>query len=299
MTLWRLLTAGRGCASLRRVHAERRQLVPPPLRFCSKSSSGEREATEFCKSIGYEDEVATGIVKALRDSGVPAAGLTDSVKSLAGRWEVGEDAGLESLADAVRVDIGQRKGLRKVVLNVYPPGAYEARQAGAPVDESRVIKCTTIENSSIRDVVSREADMGARTLAEFLECACSGIMACSTCQVIVDPDWYDRVGEPDEPEQDMLDLAYEPKETSRDDDDAAAAAAAAAAYDEDEHEDDDRRLQRRSAGFRLDPSTLGGADLDLILLFVVVFKVTLVVVVLRLRAEPPVRRARLPGPRRK
>ena len=35
-------------------------------------------------------------------------------------------------------------------------------------------------------------------------------MACSTCHVVVDNEWYGKVGAPCEAEQDMLDLAYEP-----------------------------------------------------------------------------------------
>jgi 2Fe-2S ferredoxin len=56
---------------------------------------------------------------------------------------------------------------------------------------------------------------GASTLGEYIECACSGIMACSTCHVVVDEKWFDKVGPPCEAEQDMLDLAYSPRDTSR------------------------------------------------------------------------------------
>ena len=52
-------------------------------------------------------------------------------------------------------------------------------------------------------------------MAEYIECACSGIAACSTCHVYVHPDWFERVGEPSEAELDMIDLAHEPSETSR------------------------------------------------------------------------------------
>ena len=30
----------------------------------------------------------------------------------------------------------------------------------------------------------------------LIECACSGIMACSTCHVVVHEDWFQKVGEP-------------------------------------------------------------------------------------------------------
>ena len=48
-----------------------------------------------------------------------------------------------------------------------------------------------------------------------IEGACEGAMACSTCHVIVDPKWYDRLDEPTEDEEDMLDLAPGLKPTSR------------------------------------------------------------------------------------
>jgi ferredoxin-2, mitochondrial len=46
--------------------------------------------------------------------------------------------------------------------------------------------------------------------------ACGGSCACSTCHVIVqDPDVYDKLEEPDDDENDMLDLAFGLTETSR------------------------------------------------------------------------------------
>ena len=48
-----------------------------------------------------------------------------------------------------------------------------------------------------------------------IEGACEGSMACSTCHVIVDPAWFDRLEEPSEEEEDMLDLAFGLTQTSR------------------------------------------------------------------------------------
>lgn len=48
-----------------------------------------------------------------------------------------------------------------------------------------------------------------------MEGACGGLCACSTCHVIVDPDFYDAIPEPDDDENDMLDLAFGLTETSR------------------------------------------------------------------------------------
>lgn len=48
-----------------------------------------------------------------------------------------------------------------------------------------------------------------------MEGACGGSCACSTCHVIIDPEFYDRMEEPSDEENDMLDLAFGLTETSR------------------------------------------------------------------------------------
>ncbi len=48
-----------------------------------------------------------------------------------------------------------------------------------------------------------------------IEGACEGSLACSTCHVIVDPEWYAVLKEASEDEEDMLDLAFGLTKTSR------------------------------------------------------------------------------------
>ncbi len=48
-----------------------------------------------------------------------------------------------------------------------------------------------------------------------IEGACEGSLACSTCHVIVDAEWYDLLKEASEDEEDMLDLAFGLTRTSR------------------------------------------------------------------------------------
>ncbi|CAO3598252.1 unnamed protein product [Absidia cylindrospora] len=48
-----------------------------------------------------------------------------------------------------------------------------------------------------------------------LECACEGFLACSTCHVICDQENYDKMEEPTNEENDMLDLAFGLTDTSR------------------------------------------------------------------------------------
>jgi 2Fe-2S ferredoxin len=48
-----------------------------------------------------------------------------------------------------------------------------------------------------------------------IEGACEGSLACSTCHVIIDSEWYDLLKEASEDEEDMLDLAFGLTATSR------------------------------------------------------------------------------------
>ena len=44
-----------------------------------------------------------------------------------------------------------------------------------------------------------------------IDADCGGSMACATCHVYVKDDWYDKLDEKSEGEDDMIDQAYEPK----------------------------------------------------------------------------------------
>jgi ferredoxin len=79
--------------------------------------------------------------------------------------------------------------------------------------------CFVSADGSIRrDVLS---DAGVSLLeagqadGQPLEGTCEGQMACSTCHVIVDPDWFSQLKPPSEEEEDLLDLAAGATRTSR------------------------------------------------------------------------------------
>ena len=55
----------------------------------------------------------------------------------------------------------------------------------------------------------------SRRLKIAIEGACGGSMACATCHVHVDEDWFDRLDPPSAEEEDMLDLAPSLCATSR------------------------------------------------------------------------------------
>lgn len=48
-----------------------------------------------------------------------------------------------------------------------------------------------------------------------IEGACEGVMACSTCHVIVAEDYYAKLDDPSDEEEDLLDLAWGVRPTSR------------------------------------------------------------------------------------
>ena len=48
-----------------------------------------------------------------------------------------------------------------------------------------------------------------------IDADCGGSMACATCHVYVKEDWFNKLPDKSEGEDDMLDQAYEPKSISR------------------------------------------------------------------------------------
>lgn len=204
-------------------------------RYLSRSSqidpnSPESKAKTFLMDkVGHEADIAEGVIDALKASGMSGTLLLESVRTMAGRYEVGEDAGLEALVEAVRLDLARKQGKRPITLYCVPPHAWKSSEEDAPdfssLDEetpeekqtmrSRAFSIQAMTGLSLTDVAKFGDGDGAAELGASIECACAGIMACSTCHVVVDPEWYDLVGPPSQAEQDMLDLAYAPRQTSR------------------------------------------------------------------------------------
>ena len=48
-----------------------------------------------------------------------------------------------------------------------------------------------------------------------IDADCGGSCACATCHVYVDEKWFDKLSKKESAEEDMLDMAYEPKKNSR------------------------------------------------------------------------------------
>lgn len=52
-------------------------------------------------------------------------------------------------------------------------------------------------------------------LVPGIEAECGGACACATCHVYVDESWKEKTGSPSEMEEDMLDFAFDVRDTSR------------------------------------------------------------------------------------
>ena len=48
-----------------------------------------------------------------------------------------------------------------------------------------------------------------------IDADCGGSMACATCHVYVEEKWLDKLSKKEDGEEDMLDMAFEPKKNSR------------------------------------------------------------------------------------
>ncbi len=48
-----------------------------------------------------------------------------------------------------------------------------------------------------------------------IDADCGGGMACATCHVYVNEEWFDKLPAKEDGEEDMLDMAFEPKKNSR------------------------------------------------------------------------------------
>ncbi|MEE9587536.1 MAG: 2Fe-2S iron-sulfur cluster-binding protein [Hyphomicrobiaceae bacterium] len=81
-------------------------------------------------------------------------------------------------------------------------------------------KITFIEHSGAEHTVEAEPGMTVMESAikndvPGIEAECGGACACATCHVYVEDAWRAATGAPEEMEEDMLDFAFEVRESSR------------------------------------------------------------------------------------
>ncbi|ELT97886.1 hypothetical protein CAPTEDRAFT_149659 [Capitella teleta] len=88
-----------------------------------------------------------------------------------------------------------------------------------PQSEDEVVNVTFVDREGKRHPIRGKIGDNLMYLAHRygieLEGACEASLACSTCHVYVNDDYFDALPEPEEKEEDMLDLAVFLKENSR------------------------------------------------------------------------------------
>lgn len=80
-------------------------------------------------------------------------------------------------------------------------------------------KITFIEKNGTAQEVNAPLGLSIMEIAQkngiAVEGACGGCLACSTCHVIVHPDWYEKLEKIKESEEEVLDLVFDLQKTSR------------------------------------------------------------------------------------
>ena len=83
-----------------------------------------------------------------------------------------------------------------------------------------MVKINYIEHNGTAHAVEGEAgftvmEVAIRNQVPGITAECGGACACATCHVYVDEAWKERTGEPSQMEEDMLDFAFDVRQTSR------------------------------------------------------------------------------------
>ena len=83
-----------------------------------------------------------------------------------------------------------------------------------------MVKITFVQPDGARQDVEGEPGLTVMEVAKKnavpgIEAECGGACACATCHVYVNEDWREKVGKPSEMEEDMLDFAFDVRESSR------------------------------------------------------------------------------------
>ena len=81
-------------------------------------------------------------------------------------------------------------------------------------------KITYIEHSGKSHVVEDPNELSVMEGAvqnniPGIDADCGGSMACATCHVYVKEEWFNKLPKKEDGEEDMLDMAFEPKKNSR------------------------------------------------------------------------------------
>ncbi len=81
-------------------------------------------------------------------------------------------------------------------------------------------KITYIDSSGNKNTIEIEKGLSVMEGAvqnniPEIDADCGGGMACATCHVYVKDEWFNKLPKAEDAEQDMIDMAFEPKKNSR------------------------------------------------------------------------------------
>ena len=88
-----------------------------------------------------------------------------------------------------------------LLLNIMPKITYKDNQGNSKTIEVEN-GLSVMEGAIQNNIPGIDAD-------------CGGSMACATCHVYVEEKWLNKLIKPEESEEDMIDMAFEPKKNSR------------------------------------------------------------------------------------
>src|SRR3712207_582962 len=83
-----------------------------------------------------------------------------------------------------------------------------------------MVKITFIQHTGAEQTIEGQPGLSVmeaavKNMVPGIDADCGGACACATCHVYVEPEWRERTGARSEMEEDMLDFAFDVRESSR------------------------------------------------------------------------------------
>ncbi|KAI0665326.1 hypothetical protein C8Q78DRAFT_1073022 [Trametes maxima] len=103
-----------------------------------------------------------------------------------------------------------RRGFHTTAVRIYTV-LSSTFHGGIDRPEPGQVHFQDAKGNPLKTIEANEGD----DLLSIATSACEGSVACSTCHVVIDPDHYDLLPEPEDDENDMLDMAFGLTDTSR------------------------------------------------------------------------------------
>jgi ferredoxin len=175
-------------------------------RYLSLMGGGDdksAEALTWLAQSGVKPNVASEVISVFQKAG----GGTVSSATLK---QLG-DKGLQALIQSVERDLAAQERRRE-----QQGGEENAKKISIFINNPRV--SSTMKSIDVypdEPLYDSASSAPVASLAEDLEFACGGNAACSTCHIVLDPAFFPLLPPAEEDEQDMLDLAWGPTDTSR------------------------------------------------------------------------------------